>query len=117
MSACGQGVGCGVCDTPELWHGTAGLCARVCACVGAAESLHTYIPGAGRCFVGVNLSSNRLERPGPNVEAYPSSRLSLLELGLTTPQACIAWDAGFATLEVALGSASPCPCVAFVRIC
>jgi len=36
-------VGCGVCDTPELWRGAAGLCARVCACAGAAESLHTYI--------------------------------------------------------------------------
>ena len=34
---------CGVCDTPELWCGAAGLCARVCACAGAAESLHTYI--------------------------------------------------------------------------
>ena len=36
-------VGCGVCDTPELWCGAAGLCARVCTCAGAAESLHTYI--------------------------------------------------------------------------
>jgi len=37
---------CGVCDTPELWCGAAGLCARVRACAGAAESyiytLHTY---------------------------------------------------------------------------
>ena len=33
----------GVCDTPELWRGAAGLCARVRACAGAAESLHTYI--------------------------------------------------------------------------
>jgi len=40
MPACGQAVGCGVCDTPELWRG---LCARVRACAGAAESLHTYI--------------------------------------------------------------------------
>jgi len=32
-----------VCDTPELWCGAAGLCARVRACAGAAESLHTYI--------------------------------------------------------------------------
>ena len=37
-----QAVGCGVCDTPELWCGAAGLCARVRACAGAAESLHTY---------------------------------------------------------------------------
>jgi len=43
MPACGQAVGCGVCDTPELWRGAAGLCARVRACAGAGESLHTYI--------------------------------------------------------------------------
>jgi len=43
MPACGQAAGCGVCDTPELWRGAAGLCARVRACAGAAESLHTYI--------------------------------------------------------------------------
>jgi len=42
MPACGQAVGCGVCDTPELWHGTAGLCARGRACAGAAEFLHTF---------------------------------------------------------------------------
>jgi len=36
-------VGCGVCDTPELWCGAAGLCARVRACAGAAESLRAYI--------------------------------------------------------------------------
>jgi len=32
MPACEQAVGCGVCDTPELWCGAAGLCActRVC---------------------------------------------------------------------------------------
>ena len=43
MPACGQAVGCGVCDTPEFWCGAAGLYARVRACAGAAESLHTYI--------------------------------------------------------------------------
>jgi len=43
MPACGQAVGYGVCDTPELWCGAEGLCARVRACAGAAESLHTYI--------------------------------------------------------------------------
>ena len=43
MPACGQAVGCGVCDTLDLWCGAAGLCARVRACAGAAESLHTYI--------------------------------------------------------------------------
>jgi len=43
MPACGQAVGCGVCDTPELWRGAAGLCARVGACAGAAEFVHTHI--------------------------------------------------------------------------
>jgi len=43
MPACGQAVGCSVCDTPELRRGAAGLCARVRACADAAESLHTYI--------------------------------------------------------------------------
>jgi len=43
MPACGQAVKCGVCDTPELWCGAAGLCARVRACAGAAESFHTYM--------------------------------------------------------------------------
>jgi len=46
MPACGQAVGCGVCDTPEelwCWCGAAGLCARVRACAGAAKYLHTYI--------------------------------------------------------------------------
>jgi len=33
---------CGVCDTPELWRGAKGLCVRIRACAGAAESLHTY---------------------------------------------------------------------------
>jgi len=42
MPACGQAVECGVCDTPELWRGAAGLCARVRACAGAADSLYTY---------------------------------------------------------------------------
>jgi len=35
-------VGCGVCDTPELWRGAAGLCARVRVCAGAAECICTY---------------------------------------------------------------------------
>ena len=41
VPACGQAVGCGLCDTPELWRGATGLCARVAvgACAGAAESL------------------------------------------------------------------------------
>jgi len=34
---------CGVCDMPELWRGAAGLYARVCACAGAAKSLHAYM--------------------------------------------------------------------------
>jgi len=43
MPACGHAVECGVCDTPEFWRGATGLCARVRAWAGAAESLHTYI--------------------------------------------------------------------------
>jgi len=50
-SACGQAVGCGVCDTPELWRGAAGLCARVRACAGAAESLHTYTHHTSRAVL------------------------------------------------------------------
>jgi len=47
MPACGQAAGCGVCDTPELWCGAVGLYARVRACAGAAESIHTYIHATG----------------------------------------------------------------------
>jgi len=36
-----RGMWC-LCDTPELWRGAAGLCARVRACACATESLHTY---------------------------------------------------------------------------
>jgi len=36
---CGR---CGVCDTPELWRGAAGLCAHVHACAGAAESFFFF---------------------------------------------------------------------------
>ena len=39
----GRAVGCGVCDTPELWRGAAGLRARLRACAGATASLHCYI--------------------------------------------------------------------------
>ena len=42
MPASGHAVGCGACETPELWRDAAGLCARVRACAGAAESLPTY---------------------------------------------------------------------------
>jgi len=53
MPACVQAVGYGVCDPPELWRGAAGLCARVRACAGAAESLHAYIhPPLGTLPVG-----------------------------------------------------------------
>jgi len=50
MPACGQAVGCGVCDTPELWHGAAGLCARVRARVLVPPNLyiHTYITFTSR---------------------------------------------------------------------
>ena len=42
MPACRQAVGCGFCDTPELWRGATGLCARVRACAGATKYVHTY---------------------------------------------------------------------------
>jgi len=43
VHACGQAVGCGVCDTPELWRDAVGLCAHVRAFAGAAESyIHTH---------------------------------------------------------------------------
>jgi len=61
MPACGQAVGCGVCDTPELWCGAADLCARVRACAGAAESLHTYIP--------TNTNFNLILIPTPESES------------------------------------------------
>ena len=49
---------CGVCDTPELWRGAAGLCARVRACAGAAESVHayTYIRGCIRYEVAQGIA-------------------------------------------------------------
>ena len=56
-------MGCGVCDTPELWRGVAGLCARVRACAGTAESLHTYVHilhTALRCSLGHNVSATLL---------------------------------------------------------
>jgi len=45
MPACGQAVGCGVCDTPELFSGAAGLCvcARVCWCHRIFTYIHKYL--------------------------------------------------------------------------
>jgi len=43
VPVCGPAVGCGVCVTPELRRGAAGLCAPVRSCAGAAESIHAYI--------------------------------------------------------------------------
>jgi len=45
MPACGQAVGCGVCDTPEFWCGAARACVRVYARVLVPPNLyiHTYI--------------------------------------------------------------------------
>jgi len=54
-----------VCDTPELWRGAAGLCARVRACAGAAEYLHTYIhrPTVAQCSLnGCSLPAGRTVR-------------------------------------------------------
>jgi len=46
MPACGQAVGCGVCDTPEAWR-RGPVCARVRACAAGcwcrAESVYVYI--------------------------------------------------------------------------
>ena len=53
IPACGQAVGLGVCETLELWRGAAGLCARVRACAGAAEYLHTYIHTSLPLLLGV----------------------------------------------------------------
>jgi len=36
-----QAVGCGVCDTPELWRGAAGLCAPIRACWFCRIHIHT----------------------------------------------------------------------------
>jgi len=51
MPACGQAVGCGVCDMPELWRGAAGrgpvcACTRVCVLVppNLYIHIHTHIP-------------------------------------------------------------------------
>jgi len=51
IPSCGQAVKCGVCNTPELWRGAAGLCARARACAGAAESLHTDIQRTCICTI------------------------------------------------------------------
>jgi len=41
---CGHAVGCGVCDTPVLWRGAAGLCVRVRACGAVVPpTLYIYI--------------------------------------------------------------------------
>jgi len=61
--ACGRAVGCGVCDTPELWRGAAGLCARVRACAGAAESLQLYIHTCIRVWNRGPWATQRLVRP------------------------------------------------------
>jgi len=42
MPACRQAVGCGVCDTPELWRGAAGLCVRVYARVLVPPNLYIH---------------------------------------------------------------------------
>jgi len=53
VPVCGQAVECGVCDTPELWHGAVGLCARVL--VPLNIHMHTYIQISGSCFVDLVL--------------------------------------------------------------
>ena len=51
MPACEQAVGCGVCDTPELWCGAAGLCARD-ARVLVPPNLYIHTYGWTRGWVG-----------------------------------------------------------------
>ena len=71
MPACGQAVICGVCDTPELWRGAARLCARVRACAGAAESLHTYIHTLPTpTHPGSSYSANHTSPPPPTLSPY-----------------------------------------------
>ena len=55
-------VGCGVCDTPELWRGAAGLCARARTCAGAAESSHAYIHTARGSRAQVAAGAHGVER-------------------------------------------------------
>jgi len=71
MPACGQAVRCGVCDTPRLWRGAAGLCARARACADAAETLPTYIhtcilPQWDSVFVGRRSSPAETRPPVPS---------------------------------------------------
>ena len=76
MPACGQAVGCGVCDTPEpeLWCGAAGLCARVRACAGAAESLHAYIQmRQARRAASITAAMQRLFSPLYTLHFYTST--------------------------------------------
>jgi len=44
-------VRCGICDTPGLRRGAAGLSARVGACAGAAEYVHNVFVGSVRLGV------------------------------------------------------------------
>jgi len=69
-------VGCGVCDTPELWRGAVGLCARARACAGAAESLHTCIP------LPIPIATEH--------NTNPRARLHHSTLILTTPRSAVA---------------------------
>jgi len=62
MPARGQAVGCGVCDTPELWRGAAGLCARVRACAGAAESSGVAPRACARVYARVLVPPNLYTR-------------------------------------------------------
>jgi len=73
-------VGYGVCDTPELWRGAAGLCARVRACAGAAESLHTYIHRYSYRYISILPPGTLLQREESEPLLYGEERLYICNL-------------------------------------
>jgi len=85
MPACGQAVECGVCDTPELWCGAGGLCARVRACAAAAESVHTYIHSTletGRVHKQKNINTRSRE---PELLSVPIGTKVATRVAASTP--------------------------------
>jgi len=85
-----------------------------------AESRHTRLALASYRWGGQCVCGGVRVRVRVSTQAHAESRHARLALAsyrwggrrVCGPQACVACDAGFATLEVALGSAPPCPRVA-----
>ena len=73
-------MGCGVCDMPELWRGAAGLCARGCACAGAAESVHTCIHTCRNVDRAIDCRVNPMFAPAS--EGRHSTQTAIGSLGL-----------------------------------